>query len=105
MKPERYAKLDDGGPERSLRASLSPLTKNTVRSTQGAPAARRGTDRKSPTHRAILLGRKITRVDPIYQPVQDIIFLVASWCYGYYLAACQRTDPGGSQRAFRLVYR
>src|SRR5690242_2814772 len=43
----------------------------------------------SPMHRAILSERKITRVDLIYQPVKDIIFLGGSWCYGYYLAACQ----------------
>ena len=53
-----------------------------------------------PRNRAILSGRKITRVDLIYQPVKDIIFLVESWCYGYYLVSCQGADPNGTEADF-----
>jgi hypothetical protein len=53
-----------------------------------------------PRNRAILSERKITRVDLIYQPLKDIIFLGESWCYGYYLAACQETDPNGAEVHF-----
>ena len=63
------------------------------------PVARRGL-LESPRNRAILSGRKITRVDPIYQPGRDIIFLGSSWCYGYYLAACQETAPSGADADF-----
>jgi hypothetical protein len=53
----------------------------------------------------MLSERKITRVDPIYQPGKDIIFLGESWCYGYYLAGCQETDPSGAKLDFQRANR